>query len=77
MPSTSALEEEQVQNGNEVSDDDEVDETGKIDDTSDGKAKKKRKKKKKNKTPVTADGDQTDPVASTTEAVATISIQQD
>ncbi|CAF1086709.1 unnamed protein product [Adineta steineri] len=77
MPSTSALEEEQVQNGNEVSEDDEVDETGKIDDTSDGKAKKKRKKKKKNKTPITADGDQTDPVASTTEAVATISIQQD
>ncbi|CAF3709445.1 unnamed protein product [Adineta steineri] len=77
MPSTSALEEEQVQNGNEVSDDDEVDETGKIDDTSDAKAKKKRKKKKKNKTQTTTNDDQTDPVTNTTEAVATISIQQD
>lgn len=49
MASTNDLEEEQKQNGIENSDDEEVDETGKIDDPSEVKTKKKRKKKKKSK----------------------------
>jgi hypothetical protein len=50
MASTTAVEEEQIQNGIENSDDDdEVDEIGKTNDQSALKAKKKRKKKKKTK----------------------------
>ncbi len=49
MASNTVAEEEQVQNGIEHSDDEEIDETGKTDDQSEVKAKKKRKKKKKTK----------------------------
>lgn len=53
MTSNNLVEEEQIQNGGiENSDDDEVDETGKIDDPSGAKSKKKRKKKKKNKSKI-------------------------
>jgi hypothetical protein len=49
MASVVVVEEEQIQNDIENSDDDEIDETGKTDDQSAVKTKKKRKKKKKNK----------------------------
>jgi hypothetical protein len=50
MTSTNLVEEEQIQNGIDNSDDDdEIGETGKTDDQSEVKAKKKRKKKKKTK----------------------------
>jgi hypothetical protein len=49
MASNTVVEEEQIQNGVENSDDEEIDENGKIDDQSAVKAKKKRKKKKKSK----------------------------
>jgi hypothetical protein len=49
MASNTVVQEEQVQNGIEHSDDEEIDETGKTDDQSEVKAKKKRKKKKKTK----------------------------
>jgi len=49
MVSGTIIEEEQIQNDIENSDDDEIDENGKTDDQSAVKAKKKRKKKKKSK----------------------------
>ncbi len=49
MASNIVVEDEQIQNGLDNSDDDEIDENGKIDDQSAVKAKKKRKKKKKSK----------------------------
>jgi hypothetical protein len=49
MASNTVVEDEQIQNGFDNSDDDEIDENGKLDDPSVVKAKKKRKKKKKNK----------------------------
>ncbi len=49
MASNIVVEDEQIQNGLDNSDDDEIDENGKLDDPSVVKAKKKRKKKKKNK----------------------------
>jgi hypothetical protein len=49
MASNIVVEDEQIQNGLDNSDDDEIDENGKIDDQSTVKAKKKRKKKKKSK----------------------------
>lgn len=49
MASNGAIEDEHVANDVENSDDEEVDENGKIDDPNSTKAKKKRKKKKKNK----------------------------
>ena len=49
MASNTAIEDEQIGNDVKNTDEEEVDETGKIDDKSAAKAKKKRKKKKKNK----------------------------
>jgi hypothetical protein len=49
MASGAVVEEEQIQNDIENSDEDEIDENGKTDDQSAVKAKKKRKKKKKSK----------------------------
>ena len=49
MASNTVVEEEQLQNGIENSDEEEIDENGKIDDPAAVKAKKKRKKKKKSK----------------------------
>jgi hypothetical protein len=49
MPSDTVVEEKQIQDDIENSDEDEIDENGTADDQSAVKAKKKRKKKKKSK----------------------------
>jgi hypothetical protein len=49
MASNIIVEDEQIQNGVDNSDDEEIDETGKTEDQSAAKTKKKRKKKKKSK----------------------------
>ncbi|CAF3975466.1 unnamed protein product [Rotaria sordida] len=79
MASNNLLEEEQIQNDIENSEDDEIDENGKVDDQSVTKTKKKRKKKKKSKGQnITNDNNtEIDPVQNGTQAISTLSIQQD
>ncbi|CAF1568949.1 unnamed protein product [Rotaria sp. Silwood1] len=80
MASSNIVEEQQIQNDIENSEDDEVDETGKVDDQSVTKTKKKRKKKKKSKGQNGTNDDnnaEIDPVQNGTQAISTLSIQQD